>query len=485
MHSPWTGVDLAADPVAWARLLRRAHDVALSGNGTPAVLRDVIARSWGRCVRAGVDPDRPAPRILDADETAGRFAAHPLAAVAPLVRDLLDGVSIDAHHLVALSDADGLLLWARGHPRMLEAAVGPQFLPGFRCDEATVGTNAVGTALVLDHPMQVFSAEHFNRLLHGWTCSAAVIHEPTSGAVLGAVDVSGPFRTAHPHTLALVTGVARAAEAHLRREREREEAELAARYVDRLSGAGRRPSALVARDGRVLLASPRGWLGSRVELPAGEGDTVLPGRGRAVIESLAPGGRIVWGVRARARRPPRRRLRIDGLGAGPPAILLDGRRVSLPPRHVELVAVLALAPAGMAAGELARGLYAGAARPVTVRAEVARLRRTLGDLVPARPYRLAAEVRADFLEVEDLLRRGDVAAAAARYAGPLLPGSTAPAIVAERRRLADAMRDAGAPGAGGAMEPRRGDRRGTPALGAGVRACPRRQAPARRRAREA
>jgi hypothetical protein len=439
VHDPWTGVDLAADPVAWARLLRRAYDVALSGRGTPPVLRDVIVRSWARSVRAGVDPDRPAPRILDAGEAAERLAAHPLAAIVPLVRDLLEAVAIDARHLVALGDADGLLLWAQGHPRMLEAAAGPRFVPGARCSEATVGTNALGTALVLDHPVQVFSAEHFNRLLHGWTCSAAPIHDPVSGAILGAIDVSASFRTAHPHTLALVTGVARAAEDHLRRERERREAALAERYVDRLSGAGRRPSALVATDGRVLLASPRGWLGARVELPAADGRTVLPGGRRAVIESLGEDGRIVWGVRARARRIPRPVIRIDALGAVRAAVRLDDTRVPLTPREAEVLVALALTPAGLTGEHLGRALYADGAKPVTVRAEVARVRRVVGDVILAQPYRLCADVRADFLEVARLIRRGDLRAAAARYAGPLLPGSAAPAIVAERARLEAAL----------------------------------------------
>ncbi len=123
-------MDLAADHVALARLLRRAHEVVLSGCGTPPVLREVVVRSWARCTAAGVDPDRPAPMMLGADEAAARFATHPLATVMPLVRGLLGAVSSEARHLVAISDADGTLLWIDGHPRMLEAALGPHFKPG-------------------------------------------------------------------------------------------------------------------------------------------------------------------------------------------------------------------------------------------------------------------------------------------------------------------------------------------------------------------
>jgi len=442
VHSPWIAVDLAADRVAWARLLRRAHEVALSGRGTPPVLREVIVRSWERCVTAGVDRDRPAPVMLAAEETARRLAAHPLAAVLPTVRQVVGAAAGDARHLLTLSDADGILLWSEGHPSMLEAAVAPHFVPGALCSELALGTNAVGTALVIDHAIQVFSAEHYNRLLHGWSCSAAPIHDPTSGDLLGAVDLSGTFRTAHPHTLSLVSAVARAVETQLAHDQERREADLVARYVDRLPAAGRRPSALVACDGRVLLASPRNWLGGRVDLPEEEGPVVLARGTRAIAERIGDGARIVWGVRAREPRVPRRVLLLRAVGGEPPATLLDGRPLALSARHTEILVVLALCPDGLSADALARAMYGCDAKKVTARAEVARLRRTLADLVQARPYRLCADVRADFLEVERLLEEGDAEAAAALYRGPLLPSSTAPAIVAARMRIAHAMKTA-------------------------------------------
>ena len=86
----------------------------------------------------------------------------------------------------------------------------------------------------------------------------------------------------------------------------------------------------------------------------------------------------------------------------------------------------------MSAQALAGCLYGPGAKAVTVRAEVARVRRVAGELIGAQPYRLAADVRADFLDVERLLSRRRVAAAVERYAGPLLPRSRAPAIVARR-----------------------------------------------------
>jgi hypothetical protein len=442
MDSPWVAVDLAADPVERARVLRRAHEAMLSGCGTSSGLRDVVVRSWARCEAAGVHPDRPAPVIFSADEAAGRFATHPLSAVTAIVRELLDTVSGEARHLVVLSDAAGIVLWAGGHPRMLEAAAAPHFMPGALCSEPVFGTNALGTALTLDHPVQIFSAEHYNRLLHGWTCAAAPIHDPASGALLGALDVSSSFRKAHPHTLALVTAAARAAERHLAGDQARREAELIAAYVDRLCVAGRRPSALVAGDGRVLVSSPRGWLGRRIAPPTADGEAALPDGTEAVFERAADGAWMIWGLRRGVRRAPRRTLRIEALAVPQPVIRLADRALPLTARHGELVVVLALHPAGLSASDLALALYGDPSKRVSARAEVARLRRLVGDLVAAQPYRLDADVRADFQDVERLLARGRVASALRRYPGALLPASAVPAIVARRNALESALEGA-------------------------------------------
>ena len=434
MHSPWVGVDLATDQIAWARLLRCAHDVALSGRGVPPVVRAVIVRSWERCVEAGVDPERPAPRVLDKRETEQRLYVHPLAGVLPPVRELLAEVAQDARHLAVLGDAEGLLLWSEGHSGMVEAAAEAHFTPGCLCSEQGIGTNALGTSLALDHAVQVFSAEHFNRLLYGWTTSSAPIHDPETGELLGAIGLLGSFRRAHPHTLALVSAAARLAETGLADRQASRDRALHARYLDLVARSRPGRSALVKRGGRVLAATPPGWVGERLELPAVTGEVTLDGGPRLAVEPLGAEGSIVWDAGAR-RDPPRPRLEVSALGRDQAVVEVLSRRIVLARRHSELVVLLALHPRGMSGEQLAHALYGKRGREVTVRAEMARLRRRLGPLVASQPYRLVADVRADFLEVQWLARRGAMAAARAAYVGPLLPASDVPAIVAARARL--------------------------------------------------
>lgn len=89
------------------------------------------------------------------------------------------------------------------------------FVEGARWAESEAGTNAPGTALAIDRPVQVFAAEHFLRPVQQWTCAAAPLHDPHTGRVLGAVDITGGDGLAHPHSLAFVQAVARAAESQL------------------------------------------------------------------------------------------------------------------------------------------------------------------------------------------------------------------------------------------------------------------------------
>ncbi len=440
-RSSWVAIGSQVDPVRWARLLRRAHELALQNGTRPSILREVVARSWRRAASHRVDPDAVAPRILDGAATRRALAGHPVSRLLPLVESMLAEATEDARYFAVVSDAQGVLLWADGHPKAMRIADGPGFLPGHLASERAVGTNAIGTALEIDHPVQIFSAEHFNRRLHGWTCSAAPIHDPESGAPLGVLDISGDFRTGHPHSLSLVSAVARVVEGELSREAERRNEHVKSLYLERLTRGMNGRSALVSRTGRVLAASPRGWLGSRVEVRDEDGMLTTPAGVRVAAEPIGDAGaRILWQTGRRRRSARRPRLRIEALGRERVRVSLGRERVELSPRHGEIVLLLALNPNGLSGSELGSRVYGADRRPVTVRAEVSRLRRVLGPVLARNPYRLDAQVSADFIELERRLESGDVARAVRCYRGPLLPASTVPSIAEARRRIESAVR---------------------------------------------
>ncbi|MFJ4685089.1 GAF domain-containing protein [Streptomyces sp. NPDC088789] len=364
MTDPWVALEPGADPVEHARILRRAHETFTAAGSVPRPVRAVVADSWRRSARAGVGPDDTASVELTDGDLGAYRAEHPLGRVMPLVRELLGTFAADGEHLLAVCDAQGRLLWVEGHPATRRKAGRMNFVPGARWAEAAMGTNAPGTAVVVDRPVQVFAAEHFSRRVQPWTCAAAPVHDPRTGRVLGAVDITGGDGLAHPHSLGFVQAVARAAESQL-----------------------------------------------------------------ALLEPVAPAGGG---------------CELDALGRDEARLRVGGRTRRLSRRHSEIVVLLARHPEGLSGDELLCALYEDeSVPPVTLRAELARLRGVLGPgLLASRPYRLTEPVESDVDAVERRLAAGAVTAAATAYAGPLLPASRAPEVARLRCRLAGGLRAA-------------------------------------------
>ncbi|MGV9706461.1 GAF domain-containing protein [Streptomyces sp. NPDC003483] len=364
MTDPWVALEPGADPVERVRTLRRAHEAFTEAGTVPRPVRSVVAESWRRSARAGVAPDGTATVELTDGDLGSYRAEHPLAAVMPLFRELMGTFAADGKHLLAVCDEQGRLLWVEGHATTRRQAGRMNFVPGARWSETAVGTNAPGTAVAVDRPVQVFAAEHFIRRVQPWTCAAAPVHDPRTGRVLGAVDITGGDGLAHPHSLGFVQAVARAAESQL-----------------------------------ALLAPPK-TAADTVELCA--------------------------------------------LGRDEAQLVVGGRKVGLSRRHSEILVLLSRHPEGLTGDELLCALYEDeSVTPVTLRAELTRLRRLLDcGLLASRPYRLTAPVESDVAVVERRLGSGAITGAMTAYTGPLLPGSTAPAVVRLRRRLADGLRTA-------------------------------------------
>ncbi len=78
---------------------------------------------------------------------------------------------------------------------------------GGRWSEADIGTNAIGAAMSEAKPVQIHGAEHFCTEVQRWTCAAVPVHDPSDGALVGVVDISGPASTFNPQSLALAVAV--------------------------------------------------------------------------------------------------------------------------------------------------------------------------------------------------------------------------------------------------------------------------------------
>lgn len=208
------------DPRQHVRWLNRLRDDFVSTGSIAPALRHLVTESWQRSMRSGIDPEHSlAPVRLDDDTLDELRAAHPLEAAMPVIRRLLVDDAVDAGLLVAVSDAVGQLLWVEGDRELRARAEHMNFVPGADWSEHSAGTNAPGTALALGAPVQIVGAEHLLRPVTPWSCSAAPIREPDTGAVLGVIDVTGGDEAAGPTALALVRATVAAVEAELRLSR--------------------------------------------------------------------------------------------------------------------------------------------------------------------------------------------------------------------------------------------------------------------------
>jgi transcriptional regulator of acetoin/glycerol metabolism len=158
----------------------------LSINPAGDGFREDIVQSWLRSSVSGVRADQLRPPYdpsVDAD-------CRLLRAARPVLQRLADDLG-DASMSLILTDERG---------RILERHVGDHGLrcwldlidvaPGFVYGEDQVGTNAIGTALVLGRPVWVLAGEHFVTVLNTMACAAVPVTDPLTGDVLGAVDIS-------------------------------------------------------------------------------------------------------------------------------------------------------------------------------------------------------------------------------------------------------------------------------------------------------
>lgn len=128
---------------------------------------------------------------------------------------------------------------------------------------------------------------------------------------------------------------------------------------------------------------------------------------------------------------------------GSSEVRLDGTVLTLPPRQVELLAVLSLHPGGLSLEELHDRVHGDhLASTSTTKAELSHLRRAVGVHLASRPYRLDGSWTADHVGLRASLRAGQVDEALSFYRGPLLPRSASPTVEEHRHAIDVAVRTA-------------------------------------------
>ncbi|GAT74756.1 transcriptional activator of acetoin/glycerol metabolism [Microbacterium sp. HM58-2] len=388
MAAPWHASG-DADPKASRLLIERAHEELIAGNLDDKRLQQVrplIRESWERSWRGRVGPEGAPPLELVTEELEAYRLSHPLASVMDMIRALLlPGSGEDSGVVIAVGDQAGRLLWVEGD-RQLRSLTGDMgFVAGANWAEDAVGTAAPGTALALGQSVQIRGAEHYNRLVHPWSCTAAPVRDPETQRVLGVIDITGGEEVVSHQARLLVDATARAVESEL----------LVARLRER------------SESHRTSAPAPRAKPTARATLH-------VLGRDRARLETETA---------------------------------LEESVIELSARHAAILLMLAVHRQGLSAERLAELVYGPDASPDTLRPEMVRLRKVLErhapGLVPeSRPYRLPVPLDTDAHDVLSLLDRGAHRVALTSYRGPVLPESTAPGVEDFRDTVRAALREA-------------------------------------------
>ncbi|MFF0544072.1 winged helix-turn-helix domain-containing protein [Nocardia thailandica] len=144
----------------------------------------------------------------------------------------------------------------------------------------------------------------------------------------------------------------------------------------------------------------------------------------------------------RAEAPaPAPGIRLECLGAA--RLLRDGRPVPLPPRQLEILALLALHPEGFTPEQLHDAVYGERSVSLsTLKADVSHLRRATRGEIANRRYTLTGPVSCDAVDLLAAIEGGDLTSALWLYRGPLLPGSSTPGIERWRDILDVGIRNA-------------------------------------------
>jgi sigma-54 dependent transcriptional regulator, acetoin dehydrogenase operon transcriptional activator AcoR len=245
--------------LAWERFL--------AGESAVSVPSELIA-SWQRSLQSGVNPAAGlAPFAVHGDAVdALRWRHRELLAASDRLFAATADLFADSNSILLLTNQDGVILKAAGDLRTLTAGEKIHLTTGGDWREGMAGTNGIGTAIATGQPTYIHGSEHFCEGIKSWSCAAAPICEPGTGAIIGVLDISGPPSTYQINNLTLAITAARQIEMVLAEQSARQQMRLLAFCLQRLSSSDAAGMIAIDRRGRLVHTT------GRVPLAVGVGE---------------------------------------------------------------------------------------------------------------------------------------------------------------------------------------------------------------------
>lgn len=180
---------------------------------------EIIKKSHERSIDYGIEKNRVFPKmVLKQKEMDDNIEKNEklLNIATPFIEDLFDFL-VGSEFFIILTDNEGCILKIIGDVAVLKIAHNLNMVVGAYMSENSIGTNAMGTTIKEDIPIQISEKEHFIEAYHRWTCSAAPIHDG-EGNIIGCLNLTGAGDKVHSHTLGLVVAAVKSIENQIKME---------------------------------------------------------------------------------------------------------------------------------------------------------------------------------------------------------------------------------------------------------------------------
>lgn len=167
-------------------------------------MRPEILDSWKRSRRFAVNPFERKTEILPDREIKYRLEANKILieTVRPYMERLYSIVEGSGFYLM-LCDREGYILELIGDKDIIERGKESLLVVGANRSESFAGTNAIGTAITLKKPIQIWNGEHYVVSHKKYACSGAPIFNHLN-QLIGCLNLTGEFTKIHTHTLGMV-----------------------------------------------------------------------------------------------------------------------------------------------------------------------------------------------------------------------------------------------------------------------------------------
>ena len=171
-----------------------------------SAVRPEVFASWMRSREAQVDPHKLINKLLSPEALSIKLNlnAELMSICRPYMERMYNIVKGSGAYIL-LSDREGYILDVIGDPDIVYQGESYSLLVAGACrSEVLAGTNAVGTTLYLNHPIQFWGEEHYIEWHKAYTCAGAPFYDVNDN-LLGSITVTCKISYAHPHTLGMVS----------------------------------------------------------------------------------------------------------------------------------------------------------------------------------------------------------------------------------------------------------------------------------------